>query len=198
MSLAWQPSGADPYSAVSTWPTCDLLVEVDQTPHRAFAKPEPCRPPANRGRRGNWVPAPPHTRQGRLSRSPAPPSALRLLSPLRSTLPGCSGNETRIDPSSCHCKSAGQTAQRSSRLSSNCLSSDERSKRPYPRFWTIVRGETDLSCRIVDEPAGARIVALCKRLRVLGRKFHSLYDSIGLANKAHGKEMEANTLQGPP
>ena len=34
-----------------------------------------------------------------------------------------------------------------------------------------VRGETGLSCRIVDDPAGERIVALCKRLRLSRQKF---------------------------
>ncbi|MDE0057490.1 MAG: type II toxin-antitoxin system MqsA family antitoxin [Defluviicoccus sp.] len=34
-----------------------------------------------------------------------------------------------------------------------------------------VRGETELSCRIVDDPAAERIVALRKRLRLSRQKF---------------------------
>ena len=34
-----------------------------------------------------------------------------------------------------------------------------------------VRGETGLSCRIVDDPAASRIVALRKRLRLSRQKF---------------------------
>ena len=44
-----------------------------------------------------------------------------------------------------------------------------------------VRGETGLSCRIVDDPAAGRIVALRKRLRLSRRKFA---DRFGLDARA--------------
>ena len=44
-----------------------------------------------------------------------------------------------------------------------------------------VRGETDLSCRIVDDPAAGRIVALRKRLRLSRQKFA---DRFGLDARA--------------
>ena len=44
-----------------------------------------------------------------------------------------------------------------------------------------VRGEMDLSCRIVDDPAAGRIVALRKRLRLSRQKFA---DRFGLDARA--------------
>ena len=44
-----------------------------------------------------------------------------------------------------------------------------------------VRGETGLSCRIVDDPAAGRIVALRKRLRLSRQKFA---DRFGLDARA--------------
>ncbi len=44
-----------------------------------------------------------------------------------------------------------------------------------------VRGETDLSCRIVDDPAADRILALRKRLRLSRQKFA---DRFGLDARA--------------
>ena len=44
-----------------------------------------------------------------------------------------------------------------------------------------VRGETDLSCRIVDDPAASRIVALRKRFRLSRQKFA---DRFGLDARA--------------
>ena len=44
-----------------------------------------------------------------------------------------------------------------------------------------VRGETDLSCRIVDDPAAERILALRKRLRLSRQKFA---DRFGLDARA--------------
>ncbi len=44
-----------------------------------------------------------------------------------------------------------------------------------------VRGETALPCRIVDDPAAGRIVALCKRMKLSRQKFA---DRFGLDARA--------------